>query len=119
MDFAHSDSPIFNHQTAPYVSGSETSFDAGEAIKPKINRLCRIILDAIEASPQGLHCDQTEVITGINHQTCSPRFKELKDCIPPEIIPRRLPDGSIERRKTRSGRRAVVYVRNQEVVNAA
>ena len=110
-----SDQPIFNYSTAPYVSGSETSFDAGEAIKPNINRLCRIVLDAIEASPEGLTCDQTEVITGISHQTCSPRFKALKDCTPQEIIPRRLPDGSIDKRKTRSGRKAVVYVRNQEV----
>ena len=114
MDFAHSDLPIFNYQTAPYVSGSETSFDAAETIKPDVSRLERIVLDAIEASPEGLTCDQTEVITGINHQTCSPRFTALKDCTPPEIIQRRLPDGSFDKRKTRSGRKAFVYVRNQE-----
>ena len=104
----------FNHPVAGYVSGSETSLDAANAIEFKINRLCRMVLDAIEASPFGLTCEETEDLLGLTHQTCSPRFTDLKSCEPPEIIKCRLPDGSYLKRTNRSGRNAFVYIRNQE-----
>ena len=108
----------FNHPKAGYVSGSETSLDAANAIESKINRLCQMVLDAIEASPFGLTCEEAEGILNLSHQTCSARFSDLKSCEPPEIIKCRLPDGSYVKRPNRSGRTAFVYVRNQEVVNA-
>ena len=104
----------FNHPKAGYVSGSETSIDAATAIETKINRLCRMVLDAIEASPFGLTCEEAELTLGLTHQTCSARFTDLKSCEPPEIIKCRLPDGTVIKRKNRSGRTAFVYVRNQE-----
>ena len=114
MTLAHSEQLLFKTPRAAYVSGSETSLDAANAIESKINRLCRMVLDAIEASPYGLTCEQAEGILDLTHQTCSARFSDLKSCEPPEIIKCRLPDGSYLKRPNRSGRSAFVYVRNQE-----
>ena len=104
----------FNHPKAPYVSGSQTSLDAANAIESKINRLCRMVLDAIEASPYGLTCEEAELTLSMPHQTCSARFSDLKSCEPPEIIKCRLPDGTAVKRPNRSGRNAFVWIRNQE-----
>lgn len=112
-------STCFNRPVAGYVSGSETSLEAAIAIEPKINRLCQMVLDAIEASPFGLTCEEAELTLGLSHQTCSARFADLKQSQPPEIIKCQLPDGSYVKRKNRSGRYAFVYIRSQEVVNAA
>ena len=104
----------FNHPVAGYVSGSETSLDAANAIESKINRLCQMVLDAIQASPFGLTCEEAELTLSLSHQTCSARFSDLKSCEPPEIIKCRLPDGTALKRKNRSDRTAFVYIRNQE-----
>ncbi len=110
----HSEQLLFQTPRAAYVSGSQTSLDAANAIESKINRLCRMVLDAIAASPFGLTCEEAELTLGLTHQTCSARFSDLKSCEPPEIIKCRLPDGTAVKRKNRSGRTAFVYVRNQE-----
>lgn len=60
--------------------------------------------------PGGVTCDDVEVYTGLAHQTCSARFRELSSCQPPFIQKVVLEDGSYLKRKTRSGRRAYVYV---------
>ncbi len=112
-------SVLFNHPTAAYVSGSETSLEAARSIDSQVNRLCRLVLDAIEASPQGMTCDEAEQLLGLSHQSCSARFTDLKSCEPAEIIKCRLPDGTCLKRKTRSGRSAFVWIRNQEVASAA
>ena len=104
----------FNHPVAGYVSGSETSLEAAQTIESKVNRLCRMVLDCIEASPHGLTCEEAEGILNLSHQTCSARFSDLKSCTPPEILKCRLPDGTAVKRPNRSGRNAFVYIRNQE-----
>lgn len=62
------------------------------------------------SSRGGLTCDEVEVITGLSHQTCSARFRDLAKGTNPLIIP------SGEKRPTRTGRRAMVwiYTSNQE-----
>ena len=119
MTLAHSEQLLFQTPRAGYVSGSQTSLDAANAIESKINRLCRMVLDCVEASPQGVTCEEAEGILNLSHQTCSARFSDLKSCEPPEIIKCRLPDGSYLKRTNRSGRSAFVYIVNQEAVNAA
>jgi hypothetical protein len=53
----------------------------------------------------GMTCDAVEEKTGLTHQCCSARINELENFKPEPLIE----DRGI-RRKTRSGRTAVVYV---------
>ena len=106
------DGPLFNHEAAPYVRNSETSREAAESIKPHVNTLCRKILDAIASSSGGLNCDETEALLGLSHQTCSARFRDLSSCQPPFIRKAVEPDGTLIRRRTRSGRKAQVFIAN-------
>lgn len=105
----HSDRPLFNHETAPYVRGSETSREAADSIKPKVNTICRTVLDAISHSPTGLSCDEAERLLKLSHQTCSARFRDLSSCQPPLITKAVGSDGVLVTRPTRSGRSAQVY----------
>ena len=106
--------PLFLHPVAAH-NGTETSKDAAESIKPQINRLCAEVLRAIRMSPYGMTCDEAEQTLAMAHQTCSARFRDLATCEPPSIIKCQLPDGSYLKRKTRSGRKAFVWIANQEV----
>ena len=106
--------PLFNHATAPH-NGTETSRDAAESIKPQVNRLCSEVLRYVRSSPFGATCDEVEAGTGMPHQTCSARFRDLSSCEPPMLIKCQQPDGSYLKRKTRSGRSAFVWIANQEV----
>ena len=105
--------PLFHHPTAPH-NGTETSREAAEQIKPQVNRLCSEVLRCVRSSPHGMTCDETEQVLSLPHQTCSARFRDLALSEPPSIIKCQLPDGSYLKRKTRSGRRAFVWVANQE-----
>ena len=106
--------PLFAYPIAPH-NGTETSKDAADSIKPHVNRLCSEVLRCIQATPFGHTCDECECILHMSHQTCSARFRDLASCEPPFIIKATLPDGSPITRKTRSGRRAQVWIVNQEV----
>ena len=105
------DLPLFAVNTTPaHVRNCETSLDAAESIKPAVPHLQKRVLDCVAPMPGGLTCDQVECITGLSHQTCSARFRELASCQPPLIKKLILDDGTFARRKTRSGRAAYVWI---------
>jgi len=92
----------------PFISGSDTSEAAAESMKPSVPYLRRRVLDEIswwdggEWRPHlGATCDDVEYYTGLSHQTASARIVELRKL--------NLIKDSGNRRKTRSGRRAVVW----------
>jgi hypothetical protein len=67
------------------------------------SRLRGLVFETIKRSgADGMTCDGTEELLLLSHQTCSPRFWELHK--------RNLIVDSGRRRKTRSGRSAVVYI---------
>ena len=105
---------LFNHQVAAH-NGSETSREAAETIKPHINALALKVLTAIRGSQFGLTCDEAEAVLNMKHQTCSARFRELSSCEPPYIIKVQLPDGKYQKRNTRSGSPAFVFIANQNI----
>ena len=101
---------LFHTSTTPaHVRGSATSREAAESIQPDVGRIQALVLGCIRRHPDGLTCDQAEVITGLSHQTCSARFRELSSCQPPFIQKVPTEDGKFLRRPTRSGRGAYVY----------
>lgn len=90
--------------TPPHVRGSETSKEAAESIKPKAAILRARCLSVVEASGiNGATCDEVEAATGLLHQSASARVRELVQ------MGAIMPNG--ERRLTRSGRSAQVYVK--------
>lgn len=98
--------------TAPYVKGSDTSQDAAESMEPHLARLQETIFSLIQNSWSGIMSnmdpqlgwtdDELERWLGLPHQTVSARRREL--------VLKGLIEDSGERRKTRSGRKAVVWV---------
>lgn len=87
------------HPIAPH-NGTDTSEEAAVLIEPHLQRLQRVVLEAIRAE-HGCTCDRAEEVTGLSHQTTSARFNALAKA--------GLIMDTGERRKTRSGRRAAVY----------
>lgn len=87
--------------SAPYVKGSETSKAAAKSIKESASSIRAKIFVMIESSPDGMTCDEVEAKTGLLHQTASARVREL-------VLQKRISDSGVKR-KTRSGRGAVVY----------
>ena len=87
--------------TAPYVKGSETSKAAAESIKESTSSIRAKIYALIAASDFGMTCDEVEAKTNLLHQTASARVREL-------VLQKRIADSGAKR-KTRSGRGAVVY----------
>lgn len=82
--------------------GNKFSRAANKSLKADKNRLRELVLKCItDADIYGATSDEVEVVTGLNHQTVSARFTELKalDLIKPA-----------GQRKTRSGRNAGVWV---------
>jgi predicted transcriptional regulator len=87
--------------TAPH-NGTETSRDAALSIQEACGRLERMVVDAITAHG-GLMCDAVEEITGLSHQCASARINALtKRGV--------LKDSGVKAR-TRSGRKAIVWVK--------
>lgn len=91
----------------PHVRHSTTSEAAAEAIAHRVNALHRKVLQAYREHPEGLTRDEAEVITGLSHQTCSARCRELvlKGLLVTKVDPM---TGRSLRRPTRSGREAEV-----------
>jgi predicted transcriptional regulator len=85
----------------PSAKGSDTSVAAAQSMESQAASLRAQILDLLRKNPDGLTTDEIEVITGLSHQTASPRMWELHK--------RSLIGDSGKRRKTRSGRMATVY----------
>lgn len=100
---AKSDLPI----KVPYARGSDTSKDAAESVEHATGTLRARVLGFIKRSGEyGMTCDEIELLSGLVHQTASARVNEL--CKLDVII------DSGRRRKTRSGRKATVWVARQE-----
>lgn len=80
---------------------TDTSVAAGEAIRPTAGAL-REQIHAHLALVKGATCDEVEVALTMRHQTASARIRELKleDLI----------QDSGDRRPTRSGKLAIVWV---------
>ena len=78
----------------------DTSEAAAESMADSAESLRTQVLLAIWKH-RGLTVDEVEAMTGLRHQTAGPRFWELER--------RSLIYKSVERRITRSGRRAIVY----------
>ena len=95
--------------TAPFARGSETSRQAAISIQADTNRLRKRVLHYIDRNlGYGATCDEVEVESGLSHQTCSARFRELAQR--GQIIPKVDSEGKPVTRKTRSGRAAQVWV---------
>jgi hypothetical protein len=87
----------------PVVRGSDTSKDAGASMLGQAPVLRARVLALIAAAGASGHtCDEIEQLMRMRHQTASARICELRD--------RNQVRDSGLRRKTRSGRRAVVWV---------
>lgn len=87
--------------TPPHC-GVKTSMEAAESVRGSAGTIRHKIYKAIEQSALGLTCDEAEALLSLSHQTCSARFRELK-------IKGRIVNKDDESRKTRSGRRALVW----------
>ncbi|HCU25405.1 MAG TPA: hypothetical protein DF383_10320 [Deltaproteobacteria bacterium] len=90
---------IFN--TPPHVHQA-TSYRAALEIKQHAPKLRNLVLGFIDSRGEiGATCDEAEQKLNLSHQCCSARIRELYQ------------DGLIEdsgeRRKTRSGRKAIVW----------
>jgi hypothetical protein len=85
-----------------FHNGSDTSRDAARSMDPHAGNCRRAILDHIRAAPDGATCDEIEHALRMRHQNVSARLRELSL----EDLVR----DSGDRRPTRSGRRARVYV---------
>lgn len=84
-------------------NGADTSAAAFQSTTTMSRALARnIVYSQIFAFPCGVTCDAVEEATGMSHQTCSARITEL-------VIEGKIRDTG-ERRKTRTGRTARVYV---------
>lgn len=91
----------------PYVRHCTTSQAAAEAIRPKVGRLQRLILDLVRQHPLGLTRDDIEALSGLPHTTASARVREL--FLKGLLETRRDPStGLPQRRLTRSGKPAEV-----------
>lgn len=86
----------------PPHSNETTSLAAAEQIKPHIGPLAAKVYRFIVVSG-GATCDEIEWATGMRHQTASARVRELAD-------KKQIKDSTL-RRRTRSGRQAIVWVR--------
>jgi len=96
---AKSDLPL----KAPYARGSDTSKEAAESIEPASGTLRARVLGLIRANgTYGMTCDEVEAVSQLTHQTASARINELMRL--GAIV------DSGRRRKTRSHRKATVWV---------
>jgi hypothetical protein len=67
-----------NDITRRYHGGNPRSGEAHEDTKARKMRDQMRILKLMHAHPNGLTCDEAEVLLGMSHQTCSARFSDMK-----------------------------------------
>jgi predicted transcriptional regulator len=88
---------------AKYVRGSDTSEAAAMSLQSILPSMSAQVLETLEeAGSHGATCDEVEVELGMRHQTASARIKGLVD--------NGLAVDSGMRRRTRSGRKATVWL---------
>lgn len=81
----------------------DTSADALSSVAESVDKLRSIVLVAIrERGAVGATCDEVEAALGMRHQTASARVNEL-------MMEEKIADSGV-RRRTRSGRKAIVWV---------
>ena len=94
----------------PAVSGApQTSHDAAKSMRLHASRLALLVLDLIGAHA-GMTCQEVEQGLCMRHQTASARIWELRK--------RGAIKDSGKRRKTSSGRNAIVWVISSTVIEA-
>lgn len=86
--------------SAPY-SNPTTSREAAQSIEPQLGNLEELVLEAIRVSRDGLTCDEVEEFTKLSHQCASARVNGL--------MKRGVIVDSGRKRKTRSGRNAIIW----------
>jgi hypothetical protein len=101
--------------TPPHVKGSDTSRAAAESVAFDAKHLRAVVFNHILGSGSvGMTCDRVEEIMDGRHQTISARIRELRN-------EGRIVDSG-QRRPTRSGRQAIVYLATcnatPEIINA-
>ena len=100
---------LFNYPLAAH-NGTETSRDAAESMETHVNRVGRMVLDAIRETPNdGRTCQEIEHSLGMSSGTVTARINELANCQPPLICKHRDQEGKLIRRKNISGRTAAVW----------
>lgn len=94
---------LFDIQGAPYVRESETSLEAARSVLDSVGGMERFVLDYLRLHGEGgATVDEIEVALNMLHQTAGARTRGL--------VLKGFVKDSGERRLTRSGRRAVVWV---------
>jgi len=89
----------------PYEKTSVTSKQAADSVSTSACNMRTKVYNLVElAHEHGMTCDEVEEHTGMRHQSCSARIREL-------VLLGRLVDTGTSR-KTRSGRNARVYATN-------
>lgn len=87
----------------PFVRGSDTSEAAAESIAGDVEALRAIVFSCIcSAGERGRTCDAVERRLSMLHQTASARVRDL-------VLMGKIVDSGV-RRRTRSGRKAVVWI---------
>lgn len=91
------------NERPPFEAGSDTSEAAADSIaEGAASMRARVLAHIKAAGPVGTIDDELEVALGMRHQTASARRREL------ELLGAVTKTG--DRRKTRSGRTAAVYI---------
>jgi hypothetical protein len=89
--------------TAAFHGGNPESVDADASIEQDKARLRRMVIDYVQSCGAfGATCAEVELALGLAHQTASPRVTEARAL---GLLTR-----TGERRPTRSGRHAAVYL---------
>jgi hypothetical protein len=88
--------------TLPPCNNRDTSIAAAESIAPKVSKLAARVYRYVCESSTGATCWEIEQALCMSHQTASARLRELS-------LNRCIVD-STERRRTGSGRQAIVWV---------
>lgn len=102
FDDEHNADMAVKRNAIPFVAGSDTSKAAAESVRGVAERDATLILAYIKRV-RGATCDEVEVALNLSHQTTSARCADLKNKLGLIV-------DSGERRRTRSGRKAAVYV---------
>jgi len=90
------------------AKGPSTSRDAAESLT-NVSKLASEVFAEIMSKPNGMTCDEVEMLMDGRHQTISARVNELRD--------KGWIKDSGRTRRTRSGRKAIVWIATQEARN--
>jgi len=101
-----------NYPDVPGHKGTDTAIAAADAMEPHCARLQRMALKAIrEAGADGLTAEELADTVGVERVVIQPRTSELR-------LKRMIADSG-QRRRNRSGKKAIVWVAAPREVEAA